>query len=250
MSRREYKTVAMPQIVKGRRRMRQSRAEMIAELLSGVINRQAQQGWAYVRADTFRTLQRRTWFHRSEEVAYTVLVFEREARVEAAAAAAPRRDAAPAPESRQPQRTPQRTEPAAPASLEALIAAPAGDLRSDWVEPAFAPAAPADADATRAARAADAAESLGRAEGDADAPRPQNADPTNAAAARFDRDASSRSRASHEAGLRAQHASSAVPIASSALVRRRGDEPPSGLTAARVRETLSTWVDKARRACF
>lgn len=52
---------------------------MVAEVLSAVINKQAEQGWRYVRADTFDTPERRTWFHRAEPVAYTVLVFERDA---------------------------------------------------------------------------------------------------------------------------------------------------------------------------
>lgn len=73
----EYKTVAMPQIVRGRRRRRQTRAEMIAETLSTVINRQAEAGWGYVRADSFQTYERKTWFHPREVVSYTVLVFSR-----------------------------------------------------------------------------------------------------------------------------------------------------------------------------
>ncbi len=79
MSRTEYKTVAMPQLVRGRRRRGQSRGEMIAETLSRVINEQSQSGWSYVGADHFRTIERAGLFRPAEEVVYTVLVFERSA---------------------------------------------------------------------------------------------------------------------------------------------------------------------------
>ncbi|MEM6669125.1 MAG: hypothetical protein AAF661_07890 [Pseudomonadota bacterium] len=73
----EYKTVAMPQVVRGRRRRRQTRAEMIAETLSAVINKQSEAGWSYVRADTFQANERKSWFHTPELINYTVLVFSR-----------------------------------------------------------------------------------------------------------------------------------------------------------------------------
>lgn len=75
----EYKTVAMPQLVTGRRRRRQTRAEMIAETMSSVINKQAEAGWSYLRADTFQTFERKSWFHPREIATYTVLVFARPA---------------------------------------------------------------------------------------------------------------------------------------------------------------------------
>ncbi|MCI4664796.1 MAG: hypothetical protein MRY74_08745 [Neomegalonema sp.] len=77
MSRTEYKTVAMPHMVRTRRKRGQSRGEMIAETLSRVINEQSQAGWRYVGADHFRTMERLSIFRGAEEVVYTVLVFER-----------------------------------------------------------------------------------------------------------------------------------------------------------------------------
>lgn len=78
MSRREYKTVAMPQLLKARRRRGQTRAEMVAEIVSLVINKQAGMGWRYVGTDSFRTVERRGLLGGAVETVYTVLVFDRE----------------------------------------------------------------------------------------------------------------------------------------------------------------------------
>lgn len=85
MAQREYKTVAMPQLLSGRRRRGQSHAEMVAEIVSSVINKQSAAGWSYAGADSFRTMERAGLFGRPREAVYTVLIFERalrEARAE------------------------------------------------------------------------------------------------------------------------------------------------------------------------
>lgn len=120
---REYKTVAMPQLLPAKRRRGRSAAEAVAEALSGVINAQAQRGWSYVGADTFRAMEKRGLFGGREEVVYTVLVFDREAGsgpvepemsdgggesyddVEERVRPAPRKE-------RPPRRAPRRAEPA------------------------------------------------------------------------------------------------------------------------------------------
>ncbi|MEO1293089.1 MAG: hypothetical protein AAFV62_09710 [Pseudomonadota bacterium] len=77
MAELEYKTVAMPQLVRGRRKRRQTRAEMVAELVSTVINKQAAQGWRYAGTDTFTCFERPRLFARRVETVYTVLIFDR-----------------------------------------------------------------------------------------------------------------------------------------------------------------------------
>lgn len=94
MANLEYKAVAMPQLVAGRRRRGQASGELIAELVSKTINVQAERGWAYSGSESYRALEKRNWWSRSEEVIYTVLLFEREAA--AAAARAEPEEAAPA----------------------------------------------------------------------------------------------------------------------------------------------------------
>ncbi|MCI4662336.1 MAG: hypothetical protein MRY63_11030 [Neomegalonema sp.] len=76
----EYKTVAMPQEIRGRRKRRQSRAEMIAETVAGVINQEAQQGWHYVGTDTFTCWERPFFLARKEMITYTVMIFSRPAK--------------------------------------------------------------------------------------------------------------------------------------------------------------------------
>lgn len=79
MARMEYKAVAMPQLVAGRRRPGHSSAELIAEMVSEIINARAERGWNYAGSDRYRAMERKHWWSRSEEVIYTVLLFEREA---------------------------------------------------------------------------------------------------------------------------------------------------------------------------
>ncbi len=95
MAHLEYKAVAMPQLVAGRRRRGQASGELIAELVAKTINTQAERGWAYSGSESYRAIERRHWWSRSEEVIYTVLLFERETLPGAA-----RRDEEPAPRSR------------------------------------------------------------------------------------------------------------------------------------------------------
>lgn len=78
MTQLEYKAVALPQLVPGKRRKGQESAEVIAEMVSKLINAQAERGWAYSGSDSYRAMERRAWWSRPEEVVYTVLLFERE----------------------------------------------------------------------------------------------------------------------------------------------------------------------------
>lgn len=101
MARLEYKAVAMPQLMGGRRRRGQGSAEVIAEIVSKVINSQAERGWTYTGSDSYRAIERKQWWSRPEEVIYTVLLFQRETQ---AGARRPDADALPAPEAPRPTR--------------------------------------------------------------------------------------------------------------------------------------------------
>lgn len=116
---REYKTVAMPQFLNARPKRGRSRADAIADALSDAINREAVDGWSYLRAEQFRTHERRNIFSRAEEVGYSVLVFVRDAPAEraagvSAAVAEPTLVEPPAPRRRAPDPAVAEPERAAP----------------------------------------------------------------------------------------------------------------------------------------
>lgn len=156
MDRREYKTVALPQLMDGRRRRGQSKAEMIGDIVSGVINQQARAGWRYVGADAYRTMERASLIGGKRETVYTVLIFEKtvpvDGRIEPslgddAAIDAPtargRRDAEPDPFPADLERADRRAEPPR-VDLEAARAraAPRGNgVRPDATRPEPSPAA-------------------------------------------------------------------------------------------------------------
>lgn len=95
MARLEYKAVAMPQVVSRRRRRGQAPAEQIAELVSKVINSQAERGWRYAGTDTFKAVERPQWWSRAQEISYSVLLFTRDAEDDLEALDEPIEDVAP-----------------------------------------------------------------------------------------------------------------------------------------------------------
>ncbi|MEM9724886.1 MAG: hypothetical protein AAF909_05405 [Pseudomonadota bacterium] len=76
--RRTYKTVAMPEALKGGRRLGRTRAERAAAAMAEIINAEAEAGWTYLGSDTVRMSERAGLFGGMREAVYTVLVFERE----------------------------------------------------------------------------------------------------------------------------------------------------------------------------
>lgn len=75
--RREYKAVAMPKSVRGRRRRGKTRGDFVADAVADILNREADAGWRYVRSDVVHLHERAGLFGALHEVVHTVLVFER-----------------------------------------------------------------------------------------------------------------------------------------------------------------------------
>lgn len=74
----EYKTVALPQIVQGRRRRGVSEADFVAETMGELIHLEAVDGWEYMRADTLAAGARAGMFSKEPKITYySVLVFRR-----------------------------------------------------------------------------------------------------------------------------------------------------------------------------
>ena len=74
----EYKTVALPQIVQGKRRRGMSEADLVAETLGEVIHLEAVEGWEYLRSDILAAGTRGGLFSREPRIThYTVLIFRR-----------------------------------------------------------------------------------------------------------------------------------------------------------------------------
>lgn len=74
----EYKTVALPQIVQGKRRRGMSEADLVAETLGELIHLEAVDGWEYLRSDVLAAGARPGLFSREPKIThYTVLVFRR-----------------------------------------------------------------------------------------------------------------------------------------------------------------------------
>lgn len=139
MARREYKAVAMPQLVTGPRRRGRGGAELVAETVGKVINAQAARGWVYAGSDSYRAMERPRWWSRPEEVIYTVLLFERPADERPAGDGYGRRAAA-APAAYDPESEPEAFDDEALAAELDAEAAPAGGRRGrldDRAEPGF-----------------------------------------------------------------------------------------------------------------
>lgn len=81
MALREYKTVPLPMLHTRRRRGRNP-AEGAAEAIQNAINEMAARGWTYLRAETIRAMESQGLLKGREEVAYTVLIFDRPARAQ------------------------------------------------------------------------------------------------------------------------------------------------------------------------
>lgn len=77
MSSYEYKTVALSRTVEGKRRRRQSEADLVAEQLGRTLNEEAVDGWEYLRAETLTTPGRKGMFQKGLPAAYVVLIFRR-----------------------------------------------------------------------------------------------------------------------------------------------------------------------------
>lgn len=74
----EYKTVALPQIVQGKRKRGVSEADLVAETFGEVIHLEAIDGWEYMRADILAAGTRGGMFSKEPTVTqYSVLVFRR-----------------------------------------------------------------------------------------------------------------------------------------------------------------------------
>jgi len=74
----EYKTVALPQIVQGKRKRGISEADIVAETFGEVIHLEAVDGWEYMRADILSAGTRGGMFSKEPVVThYSVLVFRR-----------------------------------------------------------------------------------------------------------------------------------------------------------------------------
>lgn len=77
MSQFEYKTIALPSVVEGRRG-RLSEADFVAQTLETAIHAESIDGWEYYRAETLIAAPRRGWLGtQGVERSYTVLVFRR-----------------------------------------------------------------------------------------------------------------------------------------------------------------------------
>lgn len=74
----EYKTVALPQTVQGKRRRGVSEADFVAEMLGELIHIEAVDGWEYMRSDILAAGSRGGMFMKEPKVTYySVLVFRR-----------------------------------------------------------------------------------------------------------------------------------------------------------------------------
>ncbi len=114
----EYKTVALPQTVEGKRRRGQSEADQVAMALGEIIHEEATDGWEYMRSDILAARGRAGMFSKEAPVnTYTVLVFRR--MIEGVWPVEQQRSAAPAPAPAQataaPTPPPPPAKPVAPA---------------------------------------------------------------------------------------------------------------------------------------
>ena len=74
----EYKTVALPQTVQGKRRRGVSEADLVAATFGEIIHLEAVDGWEYMRADVLAAGGRGGLFAKEPKVThYSVLVFRR-----------------------------------------------------------------------------------------------------------------------------------------------------------------------------
>ncbi|MEM8842220.1 MAG: hypothetical protein AAGD47_10640 [Pseudomonadota bacterium] len=83
----EYKTVGAP--LRGRRkRGAKTRSDKVAAAMQEVLEREAVDGWQYLRTDLIPIEERRGWFGRAQEVHRAVMVFFRDVSVPPAAQSA------------------------------------------------------------------------------------------------------------------------------------------------------------------
>ncbi|MDD2868787.1 hypothetical protein [Neomegalonema sp.] len=77
MSGYEYKTLALPRLLKGPRARRQSAADFVAGVLDSALNGEQAQGWEYMGVQEFSTPDRAGLFGRVETAEFAVLIFRR-----------------------------------------------------------------------------------------------------------------------------------------------------------------------------
>jgi hypothetical protein len=74
----EYKTVALPQTVQGKRRRGQTEADQVAMALGETIHAEAVDGWEYMRSDILAAQSKAGMFSKEPAINYyTVMVFRR-----------------------------------------------------------------------------------------------------------------------------------------------------------------------------
>ncbi len=139
MSGYEYKTVALPRLLKGPRARRQSASDFVSGVVEEVLNHQDSEGWEYLGTESFQTPDRAGLFGRVETSDFVVLVFRRQREtVEAVRRMMDRRGP---PSSNAPAQAPAAYAPAAPATPPAARAA--GPMfKAPRAEGAAPPAAP------------------------------------------------------------------------------------------------------------
>ena len=143
MSGYEYKTVALPRLLKGPRARRQSASDFVSGVIEEVLNHQDSDGWEYLGAESFATPDRAGLFGRVETADFVVLVFRRQREtVEAVRRMMDRRGPPP---SNAPAQAPAAYAAPAPAPATPLPSRAAGPMfktpRAEGVGQA-APAAP------------------------------------------------------------------------------------------------------------
>jgi hypothetical protein len=143
----EYKTVALPQTVEGKRRRGQSEADQVAMALGEIIHEETTDGWEYMRSDILAARGRSGFFSREVPVnTYTVLIFRRMAEgvwpleqphgapAQQAAAAPPPPPPPPAPVTPPEPVPPIVDDPTSPLSQGSFVT-PGGQFRADGSVP-------------------------------------------------------------------------------------------------------------------
>ncbi|WP_018631686.1 hypothetical protein [Neomegalonema perideroedes] len=77
MSGYEYKTLALPRLLKGPRARRQSAADFVSGVIESALNDEDGQGWEYLGVQEFSTPDRSGLFGRVEPAEFAVLIFRR-----------------------------------------------------------------------------------------------------------------------------------------------------------------------------
>ncbi len=135
MSGYEYKTVALPRLLKGPRARRQSAADFVAGVIDSALNGENEQGWEYLGVQEFSTPDRAGLFGRVEMAEFAVLIFRR-----------PREASAPVKrmmEMRGPAPAPASAPAYEPPAAQERPEAPPAALRTASPRPAADPVSPA-----------------------------------------------------------------------------------------------------------